>query len=65
MQYIKREISKERFYELSKLPHYDFQNKVESTIPDEWQYGYGWFGASLIEEDGKFYIEHKIGNSCE
>lgn len=65
MQNIKKKISSEEYRRLSYLKQSDLNFEVEKTIPIHWKCGYGWYGCKLIEEDGKYYIEHRIGDSCD
>lgn len=66
MQKITDEISKEEY---DKLQHMDYERQHEELfpngVPDAWEYGYGYYGHSVYEKDGKFYVAFKIGNSCD
>lgn len=65
MQYPEWEISEERYEELSKLDHCDLLNTIEKEISEGWRWGYGWYGCDLIKRDGKCYIRHHIGSTCD
>ncbi len=66
MQTITEEITKEKFEKLQAMS-YDEQHAelFPNGVPDSWAYGYGYYGHSLIERDGKYYAAFKIGSSCE
>ncbi len=67
MQEIKKEISKEEYERYTEMSYKQFQDETKETIPIEWFCGYGWYGGRLYKdtEDNKYYIIHKIGNSCD
>ena len=65
MQKRREEITKEKFEELDKMDNKQFNNYIDSKIPIEWACGYGHYGAYLKEEDGKYYIIHNLGSSCD
>ena len=65
MQYPKVEITEEKYNELSQLTRGELMMEVYKTIPVHWECGYGWYGCRLIREDGKYYIQHTIGSSCD
>ncbi len=63
MREITREITKEKY------DYYESQPSVSATIKadmsDDIIYGYGYYGGSVYESDGKYYMKYSIGNSCE
>lgn len=63
MREITREITKEKY------DYYDSQPNVsvaiKSEMSDDIIYGYGYYGGSVYESDGKYYMKYSIGNSCE
>lgn len=65
MQTIRSKINSEEYSRLSKLKPAELNFEIEKTIPIHWSCGYGWYGCRLVEDDGKYYIEHKLGDSCD
>lgn len=60
------EISEEEYKDLAKLSYTEQHKKLfPNGIPDVWLYGYGYFGHEIYEDSGKYYVVHKIGDSCE
>lgn len=55
---VKSEITKEE-YEKAK------ENGAGTLIDEYWYMSYGVYGASVSEEDGKYYLTWKRGNSCD
>lgn len=66
MNCIKREITKEEYDKLKKLPYSKQEKELfPNGIPVDWACGYGYYGHGLIERDGKFYACFTIGSSCD
>lgn len=65
MQEVKQEITEERYKRYVTTPYGEWRGEVEATIPEAWNYGYGWYGCRPMEQDGKFYLLHNIGDSCD
>ena len=66
MQTITNEIDKEKFEKLQAMS-YDEQ-KAElfpNGIQAEWEYGYGYYGHAVFEAGGKYYVQYKLGSSCD
>lgn len=63
MREITRKITKEKY------DYYESQPSVSAAIKadmsDDIIYGYGYYGGSVYESDGKYYMKYSIGNSCE
>lgn len=62
---VKEQINREEYERYSNMAVGDFHREVEAGISDSWRWGYGWYGCYLMEEDGKYYIIHKIGDTCD
>lgn len=65
MRYCKKEISKEMYEKAMK-------NNGSIPVADELEVfgisicaGYGLYGTSVAEEDGKYIVNYKIGDSCD
>lgn len=66
MQEIRREINEETYNKYARMSYKDRCNELIPTIPDEWMLGYGYYGHYLnTDGNGKYYIVHRIGNSCD
>ena len=63
MRVVKEELTKERYDQLSALKGKELEEEL--NIPIEWYCGYGYYGTSLVERDGKYYAIHNIGDSCD
>ena len=55
---IKRQITEAEYNKAKKETPY-------SLISDNIKMGYGVYGASVYEEDGKYYLEYSRGDSCD
>lgn len=38
---------------------------IESDMSDDIIYGYGYYGGSIYESNGKYYMRYSIGCSCD
>lgn len=63
MREITREITKEKY------DYYESQSNVSAAIKSEMSddiiCGYGYYGGSVYESNGKYYMRYSIGNSCD
>ena len=62
MNYVKREIDKE-LYDKAKDGNLPADELFD--IPDAWKFGYGYYGYGVKEENGKYYVYHTIGSTCD
>ena len=66
MQTIRDEISKEKFEKLQAMSYAEQEDELfPNGIPAAWEYGYGYYGHAVLEAGGKYYVQYKIGSSCE
>jgi hypothetical protein len=65
MQEVKREISEELYKEYKAMSRSQFLKTIDEHIPMSWRYGYGHYGARLAKIDGKYYVIHTIGDTCD
>ena len=66
MERIRKEISKEKFEKLQAMSYDEQKAEIfPNGIPSEWEYGYGYYGHSVFEKDGKYYVQYKLGSSCD
>lgn len=65
MQRVEWEITEEEYKRLEAMSYGERVEEIESKIGADWKYGYGYYGHSLIEKEGKYYIVHSIGDSCD
>ena len=63
MRYVKKTISKEEYDKYSKMTKKELIDSL--VLPIEWVCGYGYYGCDVMEQDGRFYVVHTIGNSCD
>ena len=59
------EISKEKYDDYASRPYGEWKSEVEKTLPTAWICGYGYYGSRLATKDGKYYLVHSIGSSCD
>lgn len=65
MRYPKDEISKEKYDDYMSRPVSEWKAEVRKNIPEAWICGYGYYGTDLVARDGKYYLVHCIGDSCD
>lgn len=53
----------ENYLELEKQGK--LREEVEKDIPAEWTFGYGYYGFYLSENNGEYFINHRIGSTCD
>ena len=63
--YSGREISKEEYDRLKELSAGELNAIVESNLSDTIRWGYGYYGSKVLEDNGTYYLEMKIGSSCD
>lgn len=60
-----REITKEQF-ERAKLHHgYIAAEDMEDIFDASERYGYGVYGPSAFERDGKYFVHFSLGSTCD
>lgn len=66
MRQVKEEITKEQYEDYAAMTVRDRMKFIEESVKDPyWMYGYGYYG-NFIETDGsKYYIVHRIGETCD
>lgn len=66
MTHIKRELTKEKYDQLTSMPYKDREKALfPDGIPDAWAMGYGYYGHEFAQKDGKYYVVFRIGDSCD
>ena len=66
MRYVKEEITKERYNSLKNMTYNEQHKELFPTgIPVSWEMGYGYYGHSLREEDGRCFAVYTLGGSCD
>lgn len=66
MREIREELNEETYNKYARMTYRDRCNELIPTIPDEWIFGYGYYGHYLTKTyNGKFYVVHRIGDSCD
>ena len=63
--YSGREISKEEYDRLKELSAGELNAIVKSNLSDTIRWGYGYYGSKVVEDDDTYYLENKIGSSCD
>ena len=61
----KREISKEIYERAMKRNRYIAKEDEEKVFSVSEIYGYGVYCPIVHEEDGKYYVYFKLGDSCD
>lgn len=66
MQQIREEITKEQYEDYAAMNTRERMKAIKESITDvSWLFGYGYYG-NFIETDGsKYYIVHRIGETCD
>ena len=61
------EISKEEYDRLSQFTNAELDTFLESILPDDILWGYGFYGCKLVhdEEYDLYFFEKSIGSSCD
>ena len=63
---ITNEISKEKYNKLQRMSYDEQEAELfPDGIPESWAMGYGYYGHSVFENNGKYYVQYKIGSSCD
>ena len=65
MRDVKREIEKETFDRYSEMNYRTRTALLKEDMPDQWLYGYGFYGHRLHEDNGKYYVIYTIGEHCD
>lgn len=65
MRHVEREISRELYENYMSRPVAEWKAEVRKNVPIEWICGYGYYGTDLVARDGKYYLVHTIGSSCD
>ena len=63
MREITREITKEKYDYYKSQPN--VSTAIEADMPDDILYGYGYYGGSIYESNGKYYMRYSIDSSCD
>lgn len=59
------EITPELYARYKAMAAGDLNRYIENGLPEAIVCGYGFYGASLEENKGKFYLLIKTGSSCD
>jgi hypothetical protein len=66
MEIIRRDITEERYKELEEMTYAEQrQSLFPDGLPEDWEYGYGYYGHALIQVGDKYMVQFKIGSSCD
>lgn len=65
MQVMENGISKEEYDRYREMTVGERNAVIEEALPDYIILGYGYYGCSLREENGKYYLRISIGSSCD
>lgn len=63
MREITREITKEKYDYYKSQPSVSVA--IKSEMSDDIICGYGYYGGSVYESNGKYYMRYSIGSSCD
>ena len=59
------EITPEQYAAYKAMTAGELNRTIENGLPEEIVCGYGFYGASIREHNGKFYLLIKTGSSCD
>ena len=65
MRNVYEEITKEQYDEYKSEDPKIWKKEIRDKIPISWECGYGYYGTDLGIKDGKYYIIHTLGSSCD
>ena len=66
MRQVKEEITKEQYEDYAAMTVRDRMKFIEESITEpRWVYGYGYYGNSIETDGSKYYIVHRIGETCD
>lgn len=65
MQTSYRDITKEEYDRLKSMSYGEVNSEIEANLSDAIKWGYGYYGHTLREVDGKYQLGLKIGDSCD
>ena len=60
-----KEIDQEEYIRLNKMSVGELSDAVFENLDKNIIYGYGFYGASLSIEDGRYYVKIRQGNTCD
>ena len=65
MRNVYEEITKELYDNYASRPKKEWIGEITKTIPIQWSAGYGYYGTDLTTKDGKYYLVHTLGSTCD
>lgn len=65
MRQINLNVSLEEYKRLSEMGHAERTEIIKDMLPASIICGYGYYGHSLKQKDGRFYIVCEVGSSCD
>lgn len=65
MESLTREITKEQYERGMKNNRCLTQEDRECVFNDSERLGYGVYGGTVSERDGKFYVDYSLGSTCD
>lgn len=66
MRQVKEEITKEQYEDYAAMTVIDRMKFIEESVTDPcWMYGHGYYGNFIKTDGSKYYIVHKIGETCD
>ena len=66
METITDKITEARYKELEAMTYEEQHASLfPNGIPETWANGYGYYGHALISTGQKYFVQYKIGSSCD
>lgn len=60
-----REITKEQYDRAMQNHRYLVRDDMNFVFNEAERYGYGVYGGSVIEKEGKYYVQYSLGSTCD
>lgn len=66
METITDKITEARYKELEAMTYEEQHASLfPNGVPDAWSKGYGYYGHALISKGRMYFVQYKIGSSCD
>lgn len=62
---IQHEIDRQKYLEYLAMGKAFSEWYGENMVSAAVRYGYGYYGATLLEDNGKYYVRYERGDNCD